>query len=246
MTNAEALTLAENLLALGKRLKDRSGGLEELEAFADAYGRLRPLIAELVPRQMVEATGSSNAVATYENLIEAGFLSGSGSYEHTGYLQLLQFVGRLRDLATADPQGPAAANTSLRTAVAPFVDSARLDELRRLPTRTFDVRRLVRLCEELNIAFASECFHAVALVTRALLDHVPPIFGVTTFAEVANNHGSKSFKESMGHLQNSARKIADGHLHTRIRKNESLPNATQVNFSRDLDVLLGEIVRVWS
>ena len=65
------------------------------------------------------------------------------------------------------------------------------------------------------------------------------------FGEVANNYAAtKSFRESMQHLENSARNIGDAHLHVQIRKRESLPTPTQVNFSNDLDVLLGEIVRI--
>jgi hypothetical protein len=76
------------------------------------------------------------------------------------------------------------------------------------------------------------------------LDHVPPIFGCKSFAEVSNNYsGGKSFKESMKRLEDSSRKIADSYLHTQIRKSESLPNPTQVDFSNDLDVLLAEIAR---
>lgn len=48
----------------------------------------------------------------------------------------------------------------------------------------------------------------------------------------------------MIHLDKSLRKIADSFLHTQIRKKETIPNATQVDFRRDLDVLLGEIVRI--
>jgi hypothetical protein len=82
-------------------------------------------------------------------------------------------------------------------------------------------------------------------LTRALLDHVPPIFLCAKFSEVANNYaGSKSFKESMKHLENSSRKIADQYLHTQIRQKESLPNITQVSFSNDIDVLLSEICRI--
>jgi hypothetical protein len=47
------------------------------------------------------------------------------------------------------------------------------------------------------------------MLTRAILDHVPPVFGVNTFAEVAINHGGRSLKEAMSHLENGSRKIAD-------------------------------------
>jgi hypothetical protein len=78
---------------------------------------------------------------------------------------------------------------------------------------------------------------------RAVTDHVPPIFGAPTFAEVANNIGGKSIKASLHRLETSSRHIADSVLHQQIRKREVVPNRTQVNFSNDLDVLLGEIIR---
>lgn len=82
-------------------------------------------------------------------------------------------------------------------------------------------------------------------MTRVIVDHIPPIFGMNSFSEVANNYnGTKSFKDSMQHLDKSLRKIADAALHTQIRKRETLPNRTQINFYNDLDVLLAEIVRL--
>lgn len=126
-----------------------------------------------------------------------------------------------------------------------FIDPERLSQLRSAKTTDYDLSRLVRLCEEIDIAFAQGCHHAVAMLTRSILDHVPPIFGVKSFAEVANGYpGSRSFKEIVQHLDNSPRKIADAHLHTQIRKNESLPTRTQVDERQRIDVLLSEVVRV--
>jgi len=126
-----------------------------------------------------------------------------------------------------------------------YVDKSRLLELRNSADTQFDLSRLIRILEELNICYKNHCNISGIMLTRALLDHVPPIFSCKNFSEVANNYsGSKSFKESMNHLEISSRKIADQHLHTQVRQKESLPNRTQVNFSNDIDVLLSEIVRV--
>src|ERR1043165_4473 len=148
----------------------------------------------------------------------------------------------LRTLEAAMPRatqpGPRGNTTNL-------VDDERIDQLQALPRTSFDYTRLIRICQDLNIAYRQGAYHAVAALTRALLDHVPPIFEARTFAEVANNYaGGKSFKEAMDHLQNSARKIGDAVLHTQIRGSEVLPVATQVNFSNSLDFLLSEIVRI--
>ena len=133
----------------------------------------------------------------------------------------------------------------LQTTARAYVDPDRIDELSSITSPSFDLAKLVRMCEELNVCFAGECYFAIAMLTRAILDHVPPIFGASKFTEVANTYGgSKSFKDSMLNLENSSRKIADQHLHTQVRKSETLPTVRQVDFSNDLDVLLAEIVRV--
>jgi len=83
------------------------------------------------------------------------------------------------------------------------------------------------------------------MLLRSIINHVPPIFGCKTFSEVVNNYkGSGSFKHSMEYLEISLRKIADSYLHIPIRKKESLPNLTQVDYSSDLDILLAEICRL--
>jgi hypothetical protein len=110
----------------------------------------------------------------------------------------------------------------------------------------FDFRKLIQLCEEINKAYKDGCYFATAM--RGLLDHVPHVFGFKIFSEVANNYagGGKSFKETMHHLENASRKVADAHLHMPIRKSETLPTAQQVNCGQQLDVLLSEIVRIAS
>jgi hypothetical protein len=126
-----------------------------------------------------------------------------------------------------------------------YVDKGRLQTLKKKKAGAFDFSRLIQMLTELDHASSLDHSISVGLLVRAILDHVPPIFGANSFAEIANNYnGTKSFKASMLHFENSSRKIADFYLHTKIRSKESLPNRTQVNFSNDLDVLLAEIVRI--
>lgn len=125
-----------------------------------------------------------------------------------------------------------------------YIHENRLDELRGVESDDFDLSKLIRFCEELNSAYQNKNYLSVAMLVRAILDQVPPIFGFKAFVEVANNYGGKSLKKSFQNLQNSSRNIADAHLHEPIRSRESLPNETQIDFRNDLDVLLGEIVRI--
>lgn len=124
-----------------------------------------------------------------------------------------------------------------------FVDKERFQALKKKKGQ-FDFSRLIQMFSELDHAYSVDNYISVILLVRAVLDHVPPIFSRNTFKEVANNYGTKSFKDSMNHLENSSRRIADSYLHTKIRNKESLPSKTQINFSNDMDVLLAEIVRI--
>ena len=128
----------------------------------------------------------------------------------------------------------------------PFVDASRLSMIEALPKAPHDTTRLIQILHELNHSYAAHLYISCTYLIRAVLDHVPPIFGQASFAEVANNYAGngKSFRDSMQHLQNSSRKIADAYLHSQIRQKEAIPNRTQVEFRADLDVLLAEIHRV--
>jgi len=133
----------------------------------------------------------------------------------------------------------------LITAQKDYIHQDRIKELRGISTDQFDLCKLLKFCEELNNSYRANNLFAIILLTRALIDHVPPIFGVKTFNEVVNNYsGTKSFKENMERLNSSSRKIADQHLHTPIRNSESIPTINQVDFSNDIDVLLAEIYRI--
>ena len=127
-----------------------------------------------------------------------------------------------------------------------YVNPSRIEDLNNINSTEFDLSKLIRLCEELNLAFATESYLSMPMLTRAIMDHIPPIFEFKTFKELSNNYGGggKSFKDQMEHLDKSSRKIADGFLHTPIRKSETLPTITQVDFSNIIDTLLGEIIRV--
>lgn len=125
-----------------------------------------------------------------------------------------------------------------------FINSERINSLKKLNNGNFDYQKLIKLLEEINHNYSFENFLSVAILSRAVIDHVPPIFGQNTFNEVANNYGNTSFKKNMLHLNNSMRSMADSYLHIPIRKKESLPNVNQIDFSREIDFLLAEIIRI--
>lgn len=128
---------------------------------------------------------------------------------------------------------------------AAYVDPTRILQLRSIKSNQWDLKRLVRLLEELNSTHEHELHMATAMLVRTVVDHVPPIFNAKNFSEVANNYPApRSFSDQMRQLDTSLRKIADMHLHQPVRKAEALPLGPQVDFRGALDVLLSEVVRL--
>ena len=62
-----------------------------------------------------------------------------------------------------------------------FVSKERIAQLQTLTPTNFDLSKLVRLCEEINITYDGGALLATVMLTRAILDHVPPIFGQKAF-----------------------------------------------------------------
>ena len=126
-----------------------------------------------------------------------------------------------------------------------YVDPQRIFQLQSIKGSSWDLKRLVRLLQELNTAHAHDLHMSAAMLVRAITDHVAPILRCKNFSEVANQYAApRSFSEQMKQLDTSLRKVADSFLHQQIRQSEVLPLSPQVDFKAAVDVLLAEIVRV--
>lgn len=171
--------------------------------------------------------------------VNEGISNLSGSQSYHSVEQSAGIVNSAAKVLRRRPSG----DPKQQPQLPPYVSAMRLAELRAISHPEWDLNRLVRLCEELNGAFAAELFFASGMLLRAITDHVPPLFGSKSFAEYVSQISGRSHKRSMDHLLLSLRNIADSLLHTPMRQQESIPNATQVDFRQDLDVLLAEVTR---
>lgn len=123
-----------------------------------------------------------------------------------------------------------------------YVSKARIEALKSIKGSIFDLRKLIRLCEEVNLCHKHDCSIAVASLVRTITNHVPPIFGCKSYATyVSQCSAGRSVRSSLERLDKNLRDIADNHLHEVMRAHANLPTAMQVNFSPELDVLLGEV-----
>jgi len=125
---------------------------------------------------------------------------------------------------------------------AAFLDFDTLNELKVLDNDEFDTSKLVRMCEELNDSFGRSNYISSILLLRAIINHIPPIFGHETFSQVVANSG-RSVKSILNRLQEDARPIADLHSHILIRKKDSCPTKNQIEpYKGSFEVLMQEII----
>jgi hypothetical protein len=123
-----------------------------------------------------------------------------------------------------------------------FVEQPVIEQLRQLKSEKHDLAKVVRFCEELNSSYASGNYLATTLLIRALLNHIPPVFGQTTFLQVVSQSG-RSVKEVLKPLEEISRDVADLHTHALIRHKETLPTKNQVEpFKANLEILLHEVI----
>lgn len=105
-----------------------------------------------------------------------------------------------------------------------------------------DPSKLTKMCEELNDAYARGNCISSALLLRAIINHVPSVFGANTFAEVVARAG-RSVKTILARLNEDARPIADLHTQMLMRKTELLPTKNQLEpYKASFEVLMQEVL----
>lgn len=123
-----------------------------------------------------------------------------------------------------------------------FVSAALVARLESISCGSFHTVKLAGYCRELNSSYYHGNVVACLLLIRAIMNHIPPVFGHSTFEQVAANV-PRSQKETFTHLQSGVRKLADMYTHTPIRRREAYPTRTQVDpYKAQVEVLLQEVL----
>lgn len=235
-----------------------SGIIDQVKAIESRFQRTRDSISISIEDQTTFRALVTDVISIYAlgfgpnsqfardlvnwvNEYSGGMSGGPSLYAVQGAHKLMDTALRqMRRIQVSTSTAPVQSSQPNRS---PYVSPSRLNELRALPNGKWDFTRLIRMVEELNDAHERGNFVTVPMLVRAIKDHVPPIFSSPNFAGVFNN-SSKSLKGNLERLENSLKHIADGQLHSHIRSSEVLPTDVQVDFRNDLDVLLGEVVRM--
>lgn len=125
-----------------------------------------------------------------------------------------------------------------------YLDKHTLLRLTKIENEKFDLSRLIAFCKELDDNYSLGNYYSCAMILRAILDHIPPIFDKSSFDDVYSKYGGKSFKDIVKPLNETARKIGDNYLHTQIDKKVIQITKTQVDFQANIDFLLNEVAKI--
>lgn len=108
------------------------------------------------------------------------------------------------------------------TGIRVFLNPRVLEQLRAAPRGRWDTTKLIALAEELDACVRSGHVYASHAVLRALLDHVPPLFGFQTFSAVVSSHPwGRTDKRYVGGLS-TFRDQGDDALHRHISASPDL------------------------
>jgi hypothetical protein len=150
--------------------------------------------------------------------------------------ELLVVIDALREQA----EDPTYASTAALNAA--FLSPDVLLKLKSIESPRLDPRKLIKMCEELNDAYARANYISAVLLLRAIMNHIPPVFAEETFAAVVARSG-RSVKSILSRLNEDARPIADLHTHMTIRRSEHLPTKNQIEpYKASFEVLINEIL----
>ncbi len=150
--------------------------------------------------------------------------------------ELYGIIDYLRDVSkNPNYQQEAVANAA-------FLNTDVLLKLKSVKSSQFDTTKLIKFCEELNDAYSRANYFTCTLLIRAVMNHIPPIFGYQNFLQVVANSG-KSIKKIFSLLEDQARPIADLHTHILIRSKEQLPTKHQIEpYKASFEILIQEII----
>ncbi|MEV6999300.1 hypothetical protein AB0N62_16645 [Streptomyces sp. NPDC093982] len=129
----------------------------------------------------------------------------------------------------------------------PYIDPALLDDLEKAAqTSSWKLHKLIALCRELNENYAAGNPYSSAAMIRAILDHIPPVFGHQDFKQVAAQHPFAMQRTDKAHAQRLAafKDIAHDGLHRPISTAVPAIGMDDLEAPARLNAILHEVARL--
>ena len=211
--------------------------------------------------QTIEITNDiwpiNNARVTkaYRGLVEDGLLQPMGGNTSSGFPSFtkLTLAGRRTIEATKQKTVPELDITKPKLTenipqTAPnssYISSNLVEKLVAAAKKSdYETTKLEAILDELNDASARNKAQSAHALVRTLLNHIAPLFGYNTFAEVANNQQwSRTEKKRIHEIETLFRFDADESLHSPISKRNTAVDMQSVGLiRRTVSVILEEAI----
>ncbi|MCX4627564.1 hypothetical protein [Streptomyces sp. NBC_01443] len=189
---------------------------------AAAHPGLKPWFVQVLPDLLshepaISTGGVHLADGRWERAVTRSVM------KYIGVDTVEKYIGKTIEIVTANaaeitPAGTTESQVSL-PGRGPYIDPALLNDLEKAAqTSTWKLHKLIALCRELNDNYAASNPYASAALIRAILDHIPPVFGHQDFKQVAAQHTFSMQRTDKAHAQRLAafKDIAHDGLHRPI------------------------------
>ncbi len=166
---------------------------------------------------------------------------------------IAQFASQRRSNVPASPVWTATATVRGETAkielpsledrpVRVYAKEALIAELEALDIPALSTVKLVALLRELNLAFTNEMPFACSALLRAIMDHIPPGFGLGGFAAVVSNVGWTASEKKWLKGLTEFRVQGDDVMHRQMDKGRSWIDMHDIPAANALNALLTRLV----
>jgi len=123
-----------------------------------------------------------------------------------------------------------------------YISQDLIDNLKGLKSSKFDLKKLIAYLDEINFNYSNKKILSCILIGRAILNHIPPIFGYEKFTEFVNNRSS-TLKKLFSQLEDGFRKFGDLHSHELIDLKDNSPNFSEIEtYKPHFEKLISEVI----
>lgn len=214
-----------------------------IEGLNDDFGDFRFLSIEITKQMW--PINIARATKAYRGLVEDGYLEPLGGNTSSGFPSFTRIPSRTRHLIenTGTQQTTDEPEVSQGTITPSYVTPEVAEKLvQTAKGKGYHTDKLEGIISELGDAVERSKAQSAHALTRALLDHIAPLFGHSTFAQVANNYAwSQTDKKRIQQLNTLFRFDADDSLHAPISKRNTAADMHSIGLiRRTINVILEE------
>lgn len=208
-----------------------------LEALSGGFSDFRFLSIEV--SDQIWPISPARVTKAYRSLVDEGYLEPTSGNTSSGFPSFTRIPAHVRH-AIENPtfvdesrQVPAKeANSSNDVAYIP--DQVLQKLLSSANTQGYHTGKLESLIREINGAVISGHAHSAHALIRSLLDHISPLFGYTSFGQVANNYKwSETDRKRVKELNTLFRFDADDSLHSHISRKDTSVDMHSIGLIRN-------------